>query len=744
MEIIARIHTCTSTGDFDVDIIEKLTTDAASVQECEALDFKRQTPENDVEYLKLIKDIVALHNSYGGFIAFGIDEKIKDREFQLSEIESQPLQPNKIRDNLFNYTGQDIRFRASSISVAGKQLEIVWVAKRSKGASPVKFSRNGPDIKPKTPLFKKGQVVFRRIDNNSIAETPEDYEFLYSPRTPPSLEIQSDSVKTDDPLENNLPDRALICSNFVGRESDLGELWAWLVDDFSRVKLIAGEGGLGKTSIAYRFAEEITTRLVKPFIKTLWLTAKKRQFIASKNTYREAIHVDFHDAESLYKAVAIGLGCIESDFENLSTREIMQLALETCSQIPSFIVIDDVDSLPPEDQLRALEFGMRLPSGPKLILTTRVNFSFSPDNVIHLNGFSLKDFTDYIQVLRDRHKLPSIKEGKIEQIHSITGGSPLFADSLIRLESRGVTLDQAIKQWKGEQGIEVRKAALQREIQQLGKPAKRVLYVISILKNCSYPELQQTIDYSEQTLGDAIAELRGLFLINAPSIAKETRFTIDANTARLVQEISSSMAIDHVALKAAATKPNKDAIGLGLQKRSSIVGLAINQANALLRSEGCRSALATIAAAQKKSKIPHPDLLLASGRFKLKLSPPAYDDARKDLEQAYNLGSRKPLLYDLWFEAEYGRGSLEDSIEVATYAINDNITNDPRWYERRAQVRFSLANRAKMTSSIPTARRELESAIKDLKEAKKRTNGELQLGRINSILKQAESFRFDQ
>lgn len=737
---IAELHACTSKGELECSAFARVQQNPACISECEVLDLKRQLPDNDMEYLKLVRDLIALHNSYGGFIVIGIGEIHKDREYEIVGVQ-EDLSFSKIRDNIHNYTGQDIRFKLQKMEVDGLVLEVVWVAKRSKGETPVKFAKNGPEIKPKNLLFKKGQVVFRRIDNNAVAENAEDYDFLYSPRLPPSLEVDVSAVTTEDPLENNLPDRALICSNFVGRDADLGDLWAWLADDFSRVKLIAGEGGLGKTSIAYRFAEEITRRLVKPFMKTLWLTAKKKQFIPAKNAYREALHVDFYDATSLYRAIAVGLGCVDEDFDNIDAREMMMLAIDTCSQIPSFIVIDDVDSLTPEDQLRVLEFGMRVPSGTKLLLTTRVNFSFSPDNVIHLNGFSLKDFKDYLTVLRDKYSLPKLKDGKIESLHSLTGGSPLFTDSLIRLECRGVPLDQAVQQWKGEQGMEVRKAALQREIQQLGKPAKRVLFVISVLKNCSYVELVQIINYTEQTIGDAITELRGLFLINAPSIAKETRFTIDANTARLVQEIAPLMAIDHAALQTAATKPKNDAIGIGLQKRSNIVGLAISQANALLRSGDSKSALATITAAQRKLKNPHPDLLLASGRFKLKLSPPSYDEASKELAKAYDLGSRKPLLYELWFEAEYSRGALEDALDVTSCAISDDIADPQNWYERRAQVHVALAHRAEATKSISTLIREVDAASKDLRFARKISSGEMQRKRLDNIINQVLSFK---
>ena len=739
--LIAELHTHVQNGVIEAELFEKLIDNPAYCQECEVIDFKRQLPETTAEYLKIIRDLIALHNSYGGFLVFGIDEIQKDREFTVLGVQQGELDAGRIRDNFQAYVNEDIRFKPISLTVRGIHLEILWVAKRSQGESPVKFSKNGPEIKPKTLLFKKGEVVFRRLDNNGVASSAEDYDFLYSPRKPPSLGLELIDLINEEPLDHNLPERSLICPKFVGRGDDLGGLWAWLADDFSRVKLIAGEGGLGKTSLAYRFAEEVATRLIRPFVKVLWLTAKKSQFIPSLDSYRNTSHIDFFDADSLYKAVALGLGCIKSDFEDLNSRELMQLALETCGQVSSFIVIDDVDSLATEDQLRALELGMRMPSGTKLLLTTRVNFSFSPDNVLKLDGFPLKDFKDFVVVLRGRYSLPSIKDGKVSALHAVTGGSPLFTDSLIRLERRGLPLDQAINQWKDEKGLEARKAALQREVQQLSKAAKRVLFVVSILKSCSYIELSQIVDYTEQTLGDALLELAGLFLISAPSIAKEARYTVEPNTGRLVQEIVATMSIDHAALLAKTKSGRSDAIGLGVQKRSSMVGLAISQATAMWRSGDSKEALSIILSVQKKSKVPHPDLLLASGRFYLKQSPPSFDEASRDLELAYKLGQRKQLLFDLWFEAEFGKGALEGAREVATMALLDVARDQEKWYERRAQVHVALAVKARSNSSHSASPlKAMELAISDIKSAKKYSVGQLQINRMDQILQQANSF----
>ncbi|MGY6269426.1 RNA-binding domain-containing protein [Achromobacter denitrificans] len=741
-ELIAGLHAGVTTGELKSETFERIPAHPSYLKECEVLDFKRQLPQDDLEYEKLVRDLVALHNSYGGFIVFGVGELNKDRDFEIVGVGEEKIQIGKTRDLLRSRTGSDIRCEISGILVNAQTLEVVWVAKRGVGERPIRFIRNGPHGGDNKPIFKKNQVVFRRLQSNAVAEEAEDYDFLHSERRPPSLQLQGTQTERRDrePIENNLPDRAFICPKFVGRRDEFGDLWEWLDDDFSRVRLIAGEGGLGKTSLAYRFAEQVSMRRIKPFLKVVWLTAKKKQFIADKDEFREATYVDFNDAASLFKAIGVSLAQSEDEFDGLDGKSLMQPALETCALISSFIVVDDIDSLTPEDQLRVLEFGMRTPAGTKILLTTRVNFSYSPDNVIKLDGLGKSEFKDYVNVLRERYNLPTIIDSKIEHLRGITGGSPLFTDSLIRLERRGMPLDKAMTQWKGERGLEVRKAALAREIQQLSREAKRVLFVISKLGNCSYAELSTVVDYTDQTLGDALQELSGLFLISAPSIAKEARYTVEPNTGILVIELTQTLGIDHRVLESATKGLKSDAIGLGRQKRSNIVGLAISEAIARLKNGDKIGALDVVTAAARKLTRPHPDLLLAVGRFSLYLPNPKYDEATKAFEQAFQLGQRKQLLFELWFEAESSRGALDDALEVATKALVHEL-DMPLWHERRAEMRVALAQRARSRFSNDAAIRELDGALGDLRSAKTTSYGKMQHQRVEQLIAQVMDLR---
>lgn len=741
IELVAKLHRCVETGVLEPAILPELETSSAALQECEVLDFKQQLPSNELEYAKLVRDLLALHNSYGGFIVFGVSEIQKDRAFEIVGVTRSGINIAKLRDLARSYVGSDLRMSVSSQIVGCRNVEVIWVAKRTVGDTPTKFARNGPEEKPGKLHFKRGDVVFRRLESNAVAALPDDYDFLYSARRPPSIELLPEEGISSDPLEHNLPDRALVCSRFVGRKDALGDLWTWLADDFSRVRLIAGEGGLGKTSLAYRFAEEVASRRVKPFEQIVWITAKKRQFIPSEDSHRENSSTDFEDANSLFIAIASAHGCVHSDFEGLESRDLMQLAIESCAATPSFLVVDDVDSLSPEDQQRALELGMRTPTRTKMLLTTRVNFSYSPDNVLKLNGLAETEYQEYVQIVRIRYGLAALKDGKIAQLREVTGGSPLFTDSLLRLERRGLSLDQAVAQWKGEKGLEARKAALQREVQQLSREAKRALYAVSHLKSASFVELSQILGYTEQTLGDALQELAGLFLVSAPSIGREARFTVEPNTGRLVLELGQTLGIDHTALVTASKRARTDAVGLSIQKRSGIVGLAIAQANAHTKTGDAKSALDTVNAAAKQLSKPNADLLLAVGRFSLKLEEPNREQASRAFAESYSLGQRKQLLFDLWFEAEYGRGNLPGSMEVTTKAIEHEVGDAYRWYEKRAQVHIALAHRSKSRITMDAAVREVDLAIEDLRTAREMSNGDIQYRQMDILLGQAEQLK---
>jgi KaiC/GvpD/RAD55 family RecA-like ATPase len=297
----------------------------------------------------------------------------------------------------------------------------------------------------------------------------EDLQFLYSERENKFLSdlgtLSYSQSRRESIVEHNLPDKNFICSNFVGRESILNELWRWFGEPLSYAKLLAGDGGKGKTSIAYEFADQVCRAKPYNIEKVIWLTAKSKQFIGIIDDYRSIPETHFQDTESLLKAICSELAVMDEEIEGVSVR-LLEITLKNAlSTISCLVVIDDVDSTELEQQKMILETAMRVANpNARFLLTTRMNFSYSIDTCIRIEGMEPEEYTEYVQSLLDRHKLPRLSKSRIEKMRTTTDGSPLFTESLVRLRSHGMNFDEALKDWQGKMGSEVRVAALEREI----------------------------------------------------------------------------------------------------------------------------------------------------------------------------------------------------------------------------------------------------------------------------------------
>jgi hypothetical protein len=145
-DAVVRLHMCVASGELSEAVLATVLGGASSAKECEVLDFKRQLPDTDLEYAKTVRDMVALHNSHGGFLVFGVEEVDKDREFSVVGTEGQSINLAKLRDQARAFLGSDLRIGAQVLALDDKRLEVLSVAKRAIGELPVRFAKNGPEF----------------------------------------------------------------------------------------------------------------------------------------------------------------------------------------------------------------------------------------------------------------------------------------------------------------------------------------------------------------------------------------------------------------------------------------------------------------------------------------------------------------------------------------------------------------------------------------------------------------------
>lgn len=717
---LAKLASAGSLGQRIVDLVAK--DGLCAPIESEQLDYKRHCSGDDIGMAELCLDVVALHNTYGGYIVMGVAEGPQE-SFELVGC-TEPVDIERLKNKIRDFTDERILVtqaacQATSVDGAAVPLQVLYIPQRNAGDEPVHFVKDGPGKGHKgRRVFDRGDIFFREADECRLARGAKVVEIW---RCQPNPLLSEEDPKRAVPLrriENNLPDRNVICPQVVGRRDALDHLWRWLPDDLAHVKVLAGEGGIGKTSIAYEFADQVTLLGSQPFQQLIWLSAKERQFRPFRNTYDEMVETHFASYDELVDCLCDHLAISEAEREGTTTTKKLRLVKAALEIIPSFIVIDDVDSLPEGEQRQTLEIGLLFGgTRAKMLLTTRKNVSYSTDVCYTVSGLQREEFRSFFGALQERFPSPTrprLKEADVDRVWSASNGSPLFAESILRLLGYQ-SVGEAIAAWQGGSGDDVRRAALSREIQQLKPEARRVLLALALLSEASAAELVEVSGYPASKVAEAVQSLSSLFLIDAPRLGTEARARVSDTTSRLALAMRRELVVDHARLEKAIRDFRSGSVGETATPGSKTVASAILQALALERQGKIVEAIDTLQhAARKVSKDRRADLQAYEGHLYLKLPSPDIEASRKACREAFQSGCLKRRMFETWFSAEWEAGNFPGTEEVARACIEKQIEPIHEWRIRLAAALLSKAHAqsaGRFTISVLPAYLEASSAL---------------------------------
>ncbi|WP_415916575.1 ATP-binding protein [Xanthomonas arboricola] len=720
------IAAAVSTATLPDWVMQQIAKEEFFASESICLDFKREGyGEEPHELAEAVKDIASFHNAFGGFIIFGVQEVQKDMKFKAVGLSTSPFDMQALKGKFDSWLKSDINVSYSEFEVRDSlKIGVLVIPKRGED-SPNSFKRRGPESGKGKFYFDAEDVAVRRGDKSTLAKTTADWQLVLGPRRLDEVakELGQILAKRQSALliDHNLPSRSFICAKFIGRFELMASLWAWLNDEFQYAKVIAGEGGKGKTSLAYEFVTQVAQYAPLGITRLVWMTAKKKQFSGIENIWNQTSETHFESYRTLIEAIGVSLAYLVEEVASASDAELRLMILEQLNTQPTLFVLDDIDSLTPDDQRKALEFAQRHGSKTvRFLLTTRSNASYSSSAAITLGGLKGSEYKDFVDLVSEKYSV-SLKDSDVSLLENATDGSPLLTDSIMRVARRGSSLRKAIDEWKGQSGEDARNAVLGREISQLSREAKRSLLCLAFLGQCSKSELISASGLLDVQLGDALEELQSLFIVSAPKIIEsEPRFEINKNTALLAVSKRSDLAGDHVAIEKSIRLARSKARQTG-QALNSQVGKAISQALAQIKTANLEAAHETIDVALKRQKN-HPDLLLFKARLLVKSPHVQFVEARKYLTQAHEGGCEKPIIFDLWYECERGLLSGHGLIEVANLALKKVQAESPLWIERRAEGHVLNGLIRIRNKEIDQAYAELSSAAKDLVLAKSKSN----------------------
>ena len=448
--------------------------------------------------------------------------------------------------------------------------------------------------------------------------------------------------------------------DFVGRQSDLEALSKWFDSDSKRFAL-SGEGGLGKSAIAYSFAKSVSRRKDHDMEAVIWLSAKQRRFIEGRTV--QVGRPDFYDKNSAICKIIEAYG--ETPTESAEGNELF--AMELLNEFPALLVVDDIDTVEGAGE-NAIEFlMMSVPerTSSRALFTSRREMFGAQSFTRQIRGLEKGDDVRFVESRCDLMGIPKQPVLAVsKKIIECTDGSPLYIEDLLRLSQAGLDVDEAIGIWMSRGGDDARMYAIKREYDHLNGDSKQVLLALALGGPSKNDELCKALDWPMSRLAQGLQELRKMFLM--PSVTtKEGKnvLTLNRNIQLLVLDaFSGTDAIERIRRLMQAASGELSTT----RYENRLVGQIITKYDLLRRQLRYQDAKKILIEGQ--SKFPgRYELHSALGYVYKQLSFPV--EAVEQFKRAHDLGYPRNETYWHWSIIESDREEWKASAEVAELGL---------------------------------------------------------------------------
>lgn len=502
-------------------------------------DFKLTCDLHDPQSrVELVKDLFALANSPdGGHLVLGVTPRTYQPVGLAANVR---VDTTEIYQSVSKYNS-DFQLAAAEYQIqrpgwpASRRFGIVFVAPYTGIALLPSTQGAYQDASGKQVVaFRTDEILTRRGAQSCRADQATINRLLRRAQ----LATSSGADIPRAPLSDldTLPLREEIAAEFVGRSRELLLLWEWFNDRDRSRRVLAGDGGKGKTAIAYEFACQVRLAAPQPYDCILWFSAKQRRFVEGLVVDIET--PDFSDLKTLLQAIVMAYGFPE--YAELPVREIRSKARELLTKLPALIIADDIDSLEGRAE-EAYGFLYDLGgTGSRVLLTSRDQPRGLSDITTPIDGLDPEDAVAFTRHRIEAYRLdPAIfKDPIIAEILEATDRSPLYLDELLRL-SKFMPIRDAIAEWKSRGGDAARVYALRKEFERLTNDAKLIVLGACVSPGAiSLPELEALTDIPRDKIVAELNDIQNLFLMSQPRLIEEVeRFDVNLNTRYLVQKV---------------------------------------------------------------------------------------------------------------------------------------------------------------------------------------------------------------
>lgn len=253
----------------------------------------------------------------------------------------------QIINHFSSYFPQD--FYALFRSLASKLDSVLQVRNRVAHSRPLQVNDFSIVLDLVDVFVKKFPEQFTEL-RNSLARIQADPSYVLGLRIP-----SSEADKTN---SHNLPFPDFDETGFIGRNDVINQLTKLCLGPYPVITIV-GEGGLGKTALALKVAYDILDLPHRLFDAIIWTSAKTSQLTA-------------HHIVEIDTAIHDSLGMVRSISDNLVGQNKTEPMEEVIAYLREFKILLILDNLETVLDKRVYDFMERLPSGSKILITSRI------------------------------------------------------------------------------------------------------------------------------------------------------------------------------------------------------------------------------------------------------------------------------------------------------------------------------------------------------------------------------------
>lgn len=676
-------------------------------------DYKQEYPfsSSDNFFAGILRLICALHNSYGGFILFGVHDKTRRAGHNKVRVDSE-----KINRKLREVLSQPLEVQLYDYESPTGAVQVLIVPVRGAMSPPIYSTKRLGDQVPGKIFLRKGAEV--------LEARGSDLPFLYSDRVGTLLAAET----TDASVPASLPPSPATIQEFVGRFRVIESVIDWMTSSRDPRLFLWGQGGSGKSTIAYEAAVLIADG-GKNLKNKYGMVLDRVLFISGKATYldphsgrvKEVYEPDFKDGLDIFRAILHLAGWADLDKINGYNRDQAIDALEELFEIETLlIVIDDIDTLTTSNVDAGMEelflVLSRSRSGTKLLYTLRGFPSYAPNAAVEVPGLRKEEFDQFVELCCDKFSVESADSAERNWIEEQSEGRPLAIETIIGMRRITSSYSEAFKRWK-ENSSEAREYLFKREYQQLSRDdrGRNLLAALSVFDAPqSFDALLSVLGFSTEQLQDAIAETRDIFLRVSNGKASGDVYSIGAATRLFILEVSKQL--DMYSTIEAKVNHFKSKLG---RSPAAFVPI-LDRASKALRTDNALDAVQLLT----KEDFPaafkeHPEVKALLGQAYAKLKPPRVVEARQCFEAAFALGHRNYKMYLEWLELEKtNRTEVLNGIEICrkvTEGEDFEQRTKATFYGRLARLQALRSKDVQMTAPDEALTLRIESVLSNLR-----------------------------